>query len=40
MPIFPPPYAAMPLLLGLSSKLLDGLYAAKDFSLGGGGKGF
>ena len=29
----------MPLLLGPSGELLDGLYAAKDFSLGGGGKG-
>ena len=30
----------MPLLLGLSSRLLDSLYTAKDLSPGGGGKGF
>ena len=35
----PPPYAAIPLPLGPSGKLLDGLYAAKDLSLKGGGKG-
>ena len=29
----------MPLPLGLSGKPLDSLYAAKDLSLGGGGKG-
>ena len=34
-----PPYTAMPLLLGLSGKLLDGLYTAKDLSLKGRGKG-
>jgi len=30
----------MPLPLGPGGGLLDGLYAAKDLSLGGGGKGF
>ena len=35
----PPPYTAMPLLVRLSGKLLDGLYTTKDLSLGGGGKG-
>jgi len=35
----PPPYTVMPLPLGPSGGLLDGLYAAKDLSLGGGGKG-
>ena len=35
----PPPYAAMPLLPGPGSKLLDGLYIAKDLSLKGGGEG-
>ena len=34
-----PPYAAMPLPLGLSGKPLNSLYAAKDFSLGSRGKG-
>ena len=29
----------MPLLLGLSGGLLDGLYAAKDLSLKSGGEG-
>ena len=33
------PYAAMPLLLKPSSKLLNSLYAAKDLGLKGGGKG-
>ena len=40
MLILPPPYTAMPLPLGLSGKLLDSLYAAKDFGLKSGGKGF
>jgi hypothetical protein len=35
----PPPYAVIPLLLGPSSGLLDGLYAAKDLGLGGRGEG-
>ena len=40
-PLFlPPPYAAMLLPLGPSGGLLDGLYAAKDLSLEGGGEGF
>ena len=37
--MLPPPYTAMPLLLRPSSEPLDGLYAAKDLSLKGGGKG-
>ena len=36
----PPLYAIMPLLLKLSSKLLDSLYTAKDFGLESRGKGF
>ena len=39
MPILPPPSAAMPLPLKPSGKPLDGLYAAKDLSLKGGGEG-
>ena len=35
----PPPYTIMPLPLGPSSGPLDGLYAAKDLSLEGRGKG-
>jgi len=37
---FYPPYATIPLPLGPSGGLLNGLYAARDFSLKGGGKGF
>ena len=37
--MLPPPYAAIPLLLGLGGKLLDGLYTAKDLGLRGEGKG-
>lgn len=40
MLILPPPYTAMPLLLGLSGKLLDSLYTAKDLSLKGRDKEF
>ena len=40
MLILPPPYTAMPLLLGLSGKPLNSLYAAKDLSLKSRGKGF
>ena len=40
MLMLPPPYTAMLLLLGLSGKLLDGLYTAKDLSLRGGGEEF
>ena len=40
MLILPPPYTIMPLPLGPSGKLLDGLYTAKDLSLKGRGKGF
>ena len=40
MLILPPLYTAMPLLLGLSGELLNGLYTTKDFGLGGGGKRF
>ena len=40
MLILPPPYATMPLLLGLSGKLLNSLYAAKNLNLKSGGKGF
>ena len=40
MLIFPPLYTAMLLLLRPSSKLLDSLYGAKDFSLRGGSEGF
>ena len=39
MPTLSPSYTAMPLPLGLSGKPLNGLYAAKDLSLGGRGKG-
>ena len=35
----PPPYAVILLPLGRSGRLLDGLYAAKDLSLGGRGEG-
>ena len=35
----PPPYTAMPLLLGPSGKPLNNLYTTKDLSLKGGGKG-
>ena len=35
-----PPYTAIPLPLGLSNKLLNGLYTVKDLSLKNGGKGF
>ena len=38
MLMFPPPYTIMLLLLGLGGKLLNGLYAAKDLGLKGGGK--
>ena len=38
--MFPPLYAAMPLLLGLGGELLNSLYTTKDFGLGGGGKKF
>ena len=34
----PPPYTAMPLLLGLGGKLLNSLYTAKDFNLKNRGK--
>ena len=40
MLILPFPYTAMPLPLGPSGELLDGLYAAKDLGLKGRGKGF
>ena len=40
MLILPPPYTTMPLLLGLSGKLLNGLYAAKNLNLKDKGKGF
>ena len=36
---FPSPYTIIPLLLGPSGGLLDGLYATKDLSLEGRGKG-
>ena len=39
MPTLPPPYTAMPLLLGPSGEPLNSLYTTKDLSLGGGGKG-
>ena len=39
MLMLPPPYAVMLLPLGPSGELLDGLYAAKDLSLEGGGEG-
>ena len=39
MPFLPLPYAAMLLPPGPGGGLLNGLYAAKDLSLGGGGKG-
>ena len=39
MPFLPFLYIAMPLPLGPSSKLLDGLYAVKDLSLKSRGKG-
>ena len=38
--MLPPPYAAMPLLLGPGSRLLNSLYTAKDLGLEGGGEGF
>ena len=39
MPTLPPPYTAMPLLLGPGGGLLNSLYTAKDLNLKGGGKG-
>ena len=38
--MLPPPYAAIPLLLGLGGKLLNSLYTAKDLNLKSRGKGF
>ena len=38
MLILSPPYTAMPLPLGLSGELLNGLYTTKNLNLKSGGK--